>query len=147
MTTLAKTDNRIKPGAYNSILDKFFQNNFNEWWNENQSVTVPAVNIKESKENFMLEMAVPGMKKEDFKINVEGDFITISSEKETEMKEEDKGYSKREYNYTAFSRSFTLPESANTDKINAKYTDGVLNLTIPKKEEAVKASPKKISVG
>lgn len=108
--------------------------------------TVPAVNIKENKDNFSIEMAVPGMKKDDFKVQVDGDLITISSESETETKEEAKNYSKREYNYSSFSRSFTLPDSANTDKINANYADGVLKLSIAKKEEAAKAIAKKITV-
>lgn len=146
MTTVTKTNNLVKPGIYNNILDKFYRNNFNEWWNENQMETVPAVNIKENKDNFSIEMAVPGMKKDDFKVQVDGDLITISSESETETKEEAKNYSKREYNYSSFSRSFTLPDSANTDKINANYADGVLKLSIAKKEEAAKAIAKKITV-
>ena len=146
MTTIEKTNNLIKPAVFSSLLDKFYRTNFGDWWNDNMTETIPAVNIRENKDNFSIEMAVPGMKKEDFKINVEGDLITISSEKESESKEEQKGYAKREYNYSSFSRSFTLPAAANTDKINARYENGVLNLTIPKKEEAVKAAAKKIAV-
>ncbi len=146
MTTIEKTSNLIKPAVFNSMLDKFYRTNFGDWWNDNLMETIPAVNIKENKDNFSIEMAVPGMKREDFKINLEGDLITISSEKENESKEEQKGYTKREYNYSSFSRSFTLPAAANTDMINARYADGVLNLTIPKREEAAKAAAKKITV-
>lgn len=146
MTTIEKTSNLIKPAVFNSLLDKFYRTNFGDWWNDNLMETIPAVNIRENKDNYTIEMAVPGMKKEDFKINVDGDLITISSEKESESKEEQKGYTKREYNYSSFSRSFTLPTAANTEKINARYDNGVLHLTIPKREETVKTATKKISV-
>lgn len=146
MSLLTKTNPNIKPGIYNGILDRFFRDNFNDLWNTNIMETLPLVNIKENKDSFNIEMAAPGLKKEDFKIDVEGNLLTISSEKETEKKEEDKSYSKREYNYSSFSRSFTLPETANAEKINAKYVDGVLHLFVPKKEEAVKAKSKKIAV-
>jgi HSP20 family protein len=79
---------------------------------------------------------VPGLKKEDFKINLDKNILTVSSEKKTENVEEGKKFSKREYSYNSFSRSFTLPESADHSKIEADYTDGILTLSITKKEEA-----------
>jgi HSP20 family protein len=90
----------------------------------------------------------PGLKKDDFNINVDGNLITISCDKETETKEsKDKnGYYRTEYNYSCFSRSFTLPDYADTNKITAKYNDGLLNLSIPKKPEAQQNMSKKIKV-
>jgi len=110
-------------------------------------ITVPAVNITENKENYIVSMAVPGMKKNDFNINLEADMLTISSEKEDDKEEEGQDYKRREYSYTSFSRSFNLPEEVNKEKIEAAYEDGVLKLILPKKEEAKRvATFKQISV-
>ncbi len=99
-------------------------------------LTVPAVNITEEKDHFSISMAAPGMKKEDFKIDVSDSQLVISAEKESSAEEKGKKITKQEYNYSSFSRSFDLPDSVIADKINAVYTDGVLRLTVPKKAEA-----------
>lgn len=112
-----------------------------------RTMNVPAVNITERKDDYMVSMAAPGLKKEDFKINVEGNMLTISSEKEEENEEKDERYTRQEYSYSSFERSFTLPNEVNKDKIDAHYQDGVLELVLPKKEEAKKtAISKKIAV-
>jgi HSP20 family protein len=105
-------------------------------WFDGAVDTVPDVNISETDGRYHLEMAAPGLKKEDFNISVDGELITISSEKETETKREDKDYSRREYNYSSFSRSFTLPELVDQEKISAQYQDGILKLELPKKSSA-----------
>ena len=104
--------------------------------NERLVTKTPAVNIAENENEFHIELAVPGLKKEDFKINLEKNVLSVSAEKKAENVEEGKKYSKREYNYNSFVRSFTLPESADYAKINAEYVDGVLKLNVAKKEEA-----------
>lgn len=92
-------------------------------------------------------MAAPGMKKGDFKINVDNSLLTISSQKQEEQKEgEGEKYTRREFAYQAFTRSFTLPNSADADKISASYNDGILTVTIPKKEEAKPKPPKSIEI-
>ena len=92
-------------------------------------------------------MAVPGMKKNDFNIDVNGNLLTISSEKEESKDESNQQYTRKEYSYSSFTRSFTLPEDVNQEKIDAVYEDGVLKLTLPKKEEAKKlAASKHIAV-
>ena len=96
----------------------------------------PAVNIAETENEFHIELAVPGLKKEDFKISIDKNVLSVSAEKKAENVEEGKKYSKREYSYNSFVRSFTLPESADYSKIDAEYTDGVLKLNVTKKEEA-----------
>ncbi|MCW9037889.1 Hsp20/alpha crystallin family protein [Altibacter sp.] len=110
--------------------------------------SAPAVNILENEDDFKVEMAVPGMKKEDFNIDLENNLLTISAEEqsENETKGQDGSYTRREFNYSAFKRSFTLPDSVDGEKIAASYTDGVLNITIPKKEEAKPKPPKKIAI-
>src|SRR4051812_33080076 len=120
-------------------------------WNEflkpgegwSRTATVPAVNIIENKENYSLSMAVPGMKKSDFHINVEGNILTISSEKEETKDENGHLYTRREYSFSSFTRSFTLPDEVNKEKIDAVYEDGVLKLSVPKKEEAKRLTASK----
>jgi HSP20 family protein len=110
--------------------------------------SAPAVNIRDNEENFKVEMAVPGMKKEDFNIDLENNILTISAEDraEEESKGENGNYTRREFRYSAFKRSFTLPEAADGDKIFAGYKDGVLEITIPKREEALPKPPKQIQI-
>ena len=104
------------------------------------------VNIREGKDSYHIELAAPGLKREDFSIEVHGNIITISSEQKDEKKEEKENYTRKEFSYSSFKRSFTLPETVNQDKINAKYEDGLLILDLPKKEEDKKNGPKKISI-
>ncbi len=99
---------------------------------------IPAVNIKEENDKFVLEMAAPGLKKDDFNINLDNYVLTISSEKKEEAKEDKDNYTRREFLYTSFSRSFTLPKTVDIDKIKADYKNGILTVTLPKKEEEAK---------
>ncbi|HVZ97877.1 MAG TPA: Hsp20/alpha crystallin family protein [Chitinophagaceae bacterium] len=114
---------------------------WNDWFDNGflgRTITVPSVNVTESKDDYQLSLAVPGMKKDDFNIDVNGSMITISSEKEESKEEKEKNYNRKEYNYSSFSRSFPLPDEVNKEKIDARYEDGVLKITLPKKEEAKK---------
>ena len=99
---------------------------------------IPSVNITENKNEFKIEMAAPGLERKDFKVEIENDALCISSEKEQEEKEEDKNYTRREYSYSSFKRTFSLPDNCITDKIDAKYDNGILNITLPKKENGIK---------
>ena len=123
---------------WNEIMD------FNGW---GKAMTVPAVNITDNRDAYKVSLAVPGLKKDDFKIDVDGNILTISSEKEESNEEKDSRFTRREYSYSSFSRSFTLPEEVNREKIEATYEDGVLKLSLPKKEEVKKvAASRHISV-
>lgn len=103
--------------------------------------TLPAVNIRENDESFMIEVAAPGLAKENFKLNLDRNRLVISSEQREEKNESDNKYSRREFSYQSFERSFTLPEGAvDGDKITAKYNDGILLVTLPKREE-IKPKP------
>jgi HSP20 family protein len=132
-----------------TFFDDFFKP-WNEWFDSSgmwgRTMTVPAVNITENKNEYQVSIAVPGMKKDDFKIDMEGNMLTISSEKEETKEEKDKKFTRKEYNYSSFSRSFTLPDEVNKEKIEAKYEEGVLKLVLPRKEEAKKPSAKQIAV-
>lgn len=123
-----------------AVLDDLFKP-WNEWFDEgtaffNRQLTIPAVNVSETKENFMVTLAVPGMKKEDFNIRIDGNILTISCEKEEEKEEHEKAFNRKEYNYSSFSRSFTLPDAVMRDNINATYENGELKLLMPKNEKA-----------
>jgi HSP20 family protein len=114
--------------------------------NFNMGISLPKVNIKEVADAFIVEMAVPGLKKSDFNINLENKILSISAElKEAEESQEEE-YTRREFGYSSFKRTFTLPETVNDSKINASYNDGILHVYLPKKEEAKQKPPKTIEI-
>jgi HSP20 family protein len=129
------------PTLFSDIFNdaKFFGRN---WLEKEFSQSLPAVNIHESNKDFSMEFAAPGFKKEDFKVNIDNNVLTISAAKQEEKNEEGKRYTRKEFSYNSFSRAFTLPENVNADKIDARYTNGILKLSVPKLEET-KALPKK----
>ncbi len=108
-----------------------------------RTLSVPAVNITEEKDDYMVSLAAPGLKKDDFKIDVEANMLTISCEKEEKKEEKDAKYTRKEYSFSSFERCFTLPDEVNKEKIEARYEDGILRLVLPKKEEAKKMSVSK----
>ncbi|MGN6181779.1 MAG: Hsp20/alpha crystallin family protein [Mucilaginibacter sp.] len=135
--TLVKFNNGHKNYSANPFFNDVFDTILNDkFLGGKQLSQVPAVNIAETENQFEIELAVPGLKKEDFKINLEKNVLSVSAEKKAENIEEGKKYSKREYNYTSFTRSFTLPESVDYSKIDAEYVDGILKLNVAKREEA-----------
>jgi HSP20 family protein len=134
--TLVKFNNGQK-NVVNPWFSDVFDSIINDSFVNDRFVNkVPAVNIAETENEFNIELAAPGLKKEDFKISLDKNVLTVSAEKKTENVEEGKKYSKREYSYNSFVRSFTLPETADQSKIDAQYNDGVLKLGVAKKEEA-----------
>ena len=136
-----------------SLLNDFLANDwlsspFGNW--RTSGTTLPSVNVRETNDVFHIEVAAPGMKRDDFKVELDNNFLTISAE--VEQKNEDnnerEGYTRREFSYQSFQRSFALPENkVEGEKIAAKYVDGILNITVPKKEEAKPKPAKQIKVG
>ena len=122
-----------------SFIDDFLNRNIFDWsdWTS-EGGSVPRVNIEESNDEFKVEMAAPGMKREDFHVELDNDMLTISSETNNEANTDEQNYTRREFMYQSFQRSFYLPKSVEADKIKAKYHDGLLSLVIPKKEKAKK---------
>jgi HSP20 family protein len=134
-----------------NLFDDFFSRDLWNWGSANNSstnTTLPAVNIRETADNFEVEMAAPGMKKEDFKIELEGNELRIGSEHRSENETKDgERFTRREFSYQSFQRSFTLPKDVvDVEQINASYENGVLRLLIPKKEEAKQKPPRMIEV-
>lgn len=131
-------------------FDDFWNRNFFDLDNRNFSAvdsTLPSVNVKETEDNYEVEVAAPGMDKKDFHITLDGNLLTISSEKQTNDEQQKGNYTRREFSYQSFQRSFELPKDVvDEQRIEAKYNNGVLHLVIPKKEEAKRKAPKMIEV-
>ena len=123
-----------------SIFDRFFDGEMFDWTNRNFSetnTTLPSVNVKEDSESFIVEVAAPGFEKNDFKIELNLNRLSISTEVKVENEtKEGEVFTKREFSYQSFCRSFTLPQTADGEKISANYVNGILVVSIPKKEEA-----------
>ncbi len=127
-----------------SFVDEFFNTDFwPSFLDVNTRYSVPAVNILEEDNEYRIEVIAPGIDKKDVKINLEDDVLTISSERKEENEEKNKHYMRREFNYTAFSRSFVVPEEVDAEKISAEHKNGILTLHLPKKEEVVKKTQKR----
>jgi HSP20 family protein len=145
--TLVKLNQRPLDKRVNSLFEDFFNHFPSRIWNEEfagASQTVP-VNVRENSQAYILDVVAPGMDKGDFKVNVDNNILTVSAEKKSETKDENERQVRREFNYKSFTRSFTIDDSIQADKIQAKYENGVLFIELPKKEE-VKISPKEISI-
>ncbi len=148
--SLVKSNSSLFP-AFPRLFDDFLTRDVFDWMNTRLPMvngTIPAVNIKEDGDGFTVEMAVPGMNKEDFKINLENEVLTISAERKTENEEkEGERYTRREFSYESFQRSFHLPKSTvDYEQIKAKYDSGVLSIRIPKREEAKALPVRQIAV-
>lgn len=132
---------------FNTMVENFFanDNDFESWWKGAKSM--PAVNVVENDQNYVMEVAAPGMKKEDFNIEVKEGMIVISAVNKREEEKKDDNFTRREFSYSRFTRSFRLPENVKADEIAANYEDGILKLDLPKKEMTKAAeNVKKIAI-
>jgi len=150
MRTLVRQNPTLFP-SLPSLLEDFFDR---EWADSTLAsrtfaATLPAVNVREDNDQFTIEVAAPGMKRDDFKVELDQNVLTILSHKEERQEEnEAQNYTRREFNYQSFQRSFTLPENkVEGEKIAARYVDGILLISVPKKEEAKVKPVKQITVG
>ncbi len=133
--------------AFPGMTDEFFGRDFlSNLFDTQTGISMPSVNIIEGKEDFKIEVAAPGLEKKDFKIDLNNNVLTISSEKEMKDEQTDKNYMRREFSYSSFQRSFALPNTVDAEKINAAYKDGVLSIAIPKKEEAKEKPARTIKI-
>jgi HSP20 family protein len=130
-----------------SWVDDFFGKDFlPDFTGSTTGINTPAVNIIEGKEDFRIEVAAPGLGKNDFKLSIEHNLLTISSEKEEEKKENGDKFMRREFCYSCFRRSFSIPDSVDSENISASHKDGILTLTLPKKEQAKAKGPRQILI-
>jgi HSP20 family protein len=133
-----------RPAGIADMFQNFFDSDFNDFFSRRFSD--PAANIIENSESFQLNLAAPGMKKDDFKIHLENNILTISSEVEEEKLEEGKNFTRKEFSYGSFTRSFTLPKIIDLERIKADYENGILKVLLPKKEEAKLEIKKEIKI-
>ena len=143
MSLIKKTNGGLVP--FRGMLSDFFETDDLLMNRLFKKEFVPAVNVSETDKSFEIELVAPGLKKNDFKVKVENGVLTISAEHSEEKKENEKNYTRQEYNYNSFSRSFTLPDNSKEDDIKANYTDGLLKLSVAKKAITVSKS-KEIAV-
>ncbi|GAB4139737.1 MAG: Hsp20/alpha crystallin family protein [Bacteroidia bacterium] len=145
MKTPIKSNESFFPTNWEDFFDttRFFST---PWIREFREITMPAVNIREDEKSFLIDFAAPGFDKEDFKIKVENDQMTVSAEKKKSEDEKKENYTRKEFSYKSFSRVFQLPGHVEKDGIVAKYEKGILNLTVPKVQEKPKSPQKEISV-
>jgi HSP20 family protein len=136
---IEKRMNHLFEDLFQSFPSKFLQPELNP------AQPLAPVNIRETEKAYLLELVAPGLDKEDFKVNIDNQLLTVSAEKKTGAQQDNERQVRREYTYRSFARTFTLDESVNTERISARYENGVLHLELPKKEEA-KIQPKEISI-
>ena len=138
MSNLVKSNRATAPWRDFFNVDNFFDNGWLSKWEKD----FPAVNISENEKAYSVEVVAPGFKKDDFKLKVDDDILTISAESKSEKKEDgkEKEYTRREYSYNSFTRSFRLPDDVKDDSIAASYQDGILRLQLPKSKVQVKAT-------
>jgi len=139
LPTIVRKRNYAAPSIFDeffndSYLPRFFEGDF---WPVNKNI--PAVNVEEDEKEYRIEVAAPGLEKEDLKVSVNDGVLTISSEKKVEKEDKKDGYIRREFGYSSFCRSFTLPVEVDSDKIGAKHKNGLLHISIPKAEMRVKS--------
>lgn len=147
MTLIRRAHNNYNYPVYPSFFDNLFSRDLMDWNNLNFSeteTTIPAANVKENADKYEIDIAAPGMKKDDFKVKVDGNLLTISSSRREEKESEGKDkINRREFSYQSFQRSFTLPDrQVQVENIAAKYDNGILHIELPKREE-VKPQPLK----
>jgi HSP20 family protein len=145
--TLVKFKNGQGVSEYPAIANtpgfaSFFSDTLERLWSDGDVNWMPAVNIRERAEDFVIDLAVPGMNKKDFHVEVDNGVLIVSGERKEENLEENEKLTRREFHYGSFKRTFSLPDSANSDKVSAAYRDGILSLTVTKREES-KLKPKK----
>jgi len=131
------------PTGLSSYLDNFLNDDF---FRTPAAFNQPFVNVAENDKEYRLELAVPGFTKDDFNLDVDHHVLTISGEKKNETKEEKENYTRREFSYASFKRSFTLPETVNGENIAASYENGILRVQLPKKVEEKKENKKTIKI-
>ncbi|WP_445738133.1 Hsp20/alpha crystallin family protein [Mariniflexile sp.] len=132
------------PSWFDDMLGKGLGTEFMS--NFNTGITLPAVNVINSDNEFVIDMAVPGLKKSDFEINVDNHVLSIGVESKTENSEKTESYTRREFGYSSFNRTFAIPDSVDADKISADYNDGILKIHLPKREEAKRKPVKQVKI-
>ncbi|MBT8317573.1 MAG: Hsp20/alpha crystallin family protein [Lutibacter sp.] len=146
--SLAKANSNVNFPTWSNWLDDIFNEDLPSVFssNFNTGISLPKVNIKEMPDAFMVDMAVPGLKKSDFQIDLDNQVLYIAAEIKEESEQKEEIYTSREFGYSSFKRTFNLPETVDEDKINASYNNGILRIHLPKKEEAKQKPARTIKI-
>lgn len=150
--TLVKFKNGLGSGSSLPDLDRplgfpsFFSDTLERLWSDDTINWMPAVNIRERDEDFVIDLAVPGMNKQDFSVEVDNGILTVSGERKEESENRDDRHTRREFHYGSFRRNFSLPETADPEKVNATYKDGILTLSVMKREEQKRKPRRQINI-
>jgi HSP20 family protein len=132
--------------SFTSVIDEIFSKGLNEF-SGNVTSTSPSVNIKEDKDNYTIEVAAPGLEKQDFNLSLEKEHLIISASKENSHESEEEGkWTRKEFNFSSFRRSFYIPETVDAENITAEYNNGILAVKLAKKEEVKEKAPKQIAI-
>ena len=140
---LARINRNYVPAYWDDFFNDRFFNRVHSWNHQSHS---PAVNVSEDEKAYRIEVAVPGMSRKDFNLEIEDDVLTISTEKKESKKDQKVNYLRREFNYQGFKRSFQLPETIDQENIEARHESGILTVSLPKREEVIQKAPKQIEV-
>lgn len=144
---IVKVNPFLQSKSFTNLLDDVFNRSISDLVGSDFAVTTPSVNVSEDNDNVVLEVAAPGLDKKDFNIAVEKDQLIISASKEAQTEDKEEGkWTRKEFNYQSFKRSFHLSDKIETEKIEAEYHNGILKLVLPKKEEAKPKAPATIEI-
>lgn len=146
--TRTKSEGPSNRPMRNNWIEEFFNRDIPSVFSQNfnSGMTLPLVNIRETSDAYFVDMAVPGLKKSDFKIDLENQLLSIETDTLQESEQNEENYTRREFGYSSFKRSFTLPDTVEESKIKAGYKDGILNIHLPKKDEAKQKPAMKIEI-
>ena len=147
MTLIKFKNDRLNNPSFNDIFADFFNREVPTFFRPLVNQTLPAVNVAESADGFRLEMALPGWNEQDVTLNLEGNLLSISGQHESKQNQDGEQYTRREFSRSSFSRTFTLPESVDGERIAADFENGMLVINVPKRDEAKKKGPKTIQIG
>ena len=143
---LVKRNNPNAAALFPSLLEELFRPDWMGGVQNGNTLNVPPVNIRETETTYEVELSAPGKSKEDFNIELDENVLTISSEQKNESKTEDGRFTRKEFSYSSFRRAFTLPETVNEDEIRASYDNGILRISLPKREEALPKPKRSIDI-
>ncbi|MEE9374096.1 MAG: Hsp20/alpha crystallin family protein [Saprospiraceae bacterium] len=132
---------------FNTLMGDVLNSSISDFIGGEYVTSTPSINILEGKDKFLVEVASPGLGKSDFDIQIENDHLIISAKKEVKTEEKEDHYSRREFNYTSFKRSFYLPDTVDAEKVDAKYKEGILTISLGKKETSIDNGPRDIVIG
>lgn len=132
--SIVKYDPFAPAKGLRNIFDDFFNRNLADYFGNEFTISTPSVNVVEKDNHYRIEVAAPGLEKQDFELSVDKGNLNISARRENQTESKDEHYTRREFNYTSFQRSFQLPDHVNADQISANYDKGVLSITLPKRE-------------